>query len=589
LGIVIAVFATAFLWGLESYVYLINNLAFPHWVRFALFLQVLYVLCLYFLIGSLRRRVARVLGTLLWLLYVGAYLFIALYFINRHIPLDLGFLYFNRIVVFQTALIVLETLGNGTTLLFSFGSLAFLCVLGSIAPMVISKKLKRLLIAGLMISMLSNFAFPYTNSLMSFIRFNFFRSGTIKTLYKGYYEDFIEKKVAYSPKISSTASLNNSNVLIIKLESLNSVFVEMGYTPNMVTAAEQGYLFPHVYAPSVQTIRSNEVLLCGVPPSVGDTVYYTFSKESIEALECLPSVFNDMSYETHYFGTGPKNFDNQETYMTYMGFEYLHGKDIMGEDARVYAWGYKDDEYLAGVRDYLSARDTDTPFFGFVNLGITNHYPFYPLLEDVGDLELPYEDPEIFFEKIANTTFLQDHHLRDFLDYYFEGLHENTYLILVGDHPFPAGIHEGNIFNEKGAYEENFSTSAVIIPPRGAIFGESGNRVVEDVYSHLDIYSTLLAMSGVEEDYIKFSLGDVITDFAPGFSSFAPKERVMVSIQPFSGGYISLYAKNMKYLVGLLDDSISKFNLNEDPLEENPLFVNQSVFEELLRRYFLLE
>lgn len=557
-------------------------------VLFLIFLQIFYIPTLYWLILFIKKRWLRVLAIVGWLVYIIIHVVSILYYINRRISFDFGFFYYNRKVALKTVLIILKGSDPKYMLLFLLALFTYFTA-SAYKSRLSNKTIKIVMLLITFLSIGSNLIFNKNNTIFRFVQFNTYRKSELKNTYDAGYRDFLDLKIRRKLTLEKKSDFVGKNLLIIKLESLNSVYVINKLTPHMIKAADKGFLFENVYSPSVQTIRSNEVLLCGVPPSIGDTLVYSLSKEEIENLECLPSLFNKLGYRTHYFGTGPKNFDNQENFASYMGFEELHSQDIVGDDIKKVGWGYREDVYLKKVSEYLGNSTDEKPFLGFVNLGSTNHYPFYPLVDVSSELEakLPFKNPQSYYEKIGNTTFLQDYYIKDFLDYYFENLHKNTYLLLIGDHPYPSGLHKNNTYNEKGAFEENFLTSMVLIPPlKDPPLPDQPNNI-ETRYSHADVYVTFLSLLGVDKNYLEGSLGKTIKEVLPEDSSNT-SDNMIVSVQPFGGGHIALYKLPNKLLISLFNDKAELYDVIADPNESSPMPVKMDIAKKYIEDYFSL-
>jgi len=372
---------------------------------------------------------------------------------------------------------------------------------------------------------------------------------------------------------TASSPVQNRNLIMIQLESLNAELVSKRITPNFIQAGEQyGVLFPRIQGSSVLTIRAQESILCSVLPSLRESI--TQSPKHRKGLVCLPEVLRRHGFKTVYYQSYPDfSFANRDVIFRELGFDELHSADIAHTDDELLSWGYAEAVFYRRVLDHLENHYSGQKVFAYITMSSTNHIPFDYLKQNIGDthksgVQVPFPNPGTFRERISNTTFLQDHYFGSMFQEVFLKKHAaNSTLIVFGDHSWPIGIHEGNIFNENFGFQENFVSSLAIIPAVVDRQKYAIGKHVTAVYSHLDLMPTILEMFGITDTkyYGRSFLADAQS------RSEIPNQRCVVSVQPFGGGYIAMSRFPNKYLFRLRDNFVTKYDLDHDPHEQSPI------------------
>ncbi len=363
------------------------------------------------------------------------------------------------------------------------------------------------------------------------------------------------------------------NLIVVQLESLNAELVNKQITPNLIQIAEQyGVLFPRIQSSAVMTIRAQETILCSVLPSLRESI--TQSSKHSSGLVCLPEVLRKHGFKSLYYQSYPDfSFGRRDVIFRQLGFDELHSADIARSGDELLPWGYAEDIFYRRVFDHLENHYSRQKIFAYITMSSTNHFPFDHQKKSIEDTQKagqkpPFPSPATLREQLSNTTFLQDHYFGSmFRDYYLKKHAANSTLIVFGDHSWPIGIHKGNIFNENLAFQENFVSSLAIIPSVADRQKYSIGKHVPTLYSHLDIMPTILEMYGITN--AKF-YGKSFLDAAK-LRSESPRQRCVVSVQPFGGGHIVLLRYPIKHLFSIRDDIVTTYDLKLDPGERFPI------------------
>jgi hypothetical protein len=342
------------------------------------------------------------------------------------------------------------------------------------------------------------------------------------------------------------------NIIFLQIESLNSFLINEENTPNFLELAKEGIYFPGFYGNSVQTITGQANLLCSMPTSFGSNLA---KNKNVQNLQCLPNIFNNLGYDTFFLKSYDLDFDNTGEFMQKIGFKEVHSNDLMKDNDPAYPWGYREDVFYQRSFEYLNKNIKNNNNFIYIEIGPTNHWPFNTPKDFVG--EVPYSNPESHKERLINTTFIQDAYLREAWRSINDLFPKKNYtLFLVGDHSWPAEFHEGNVFNQRGAYEENFLSSMVVI------FGgqeKYKNKIINTRYSLMDVYPSL---SDLFE--LNFGFGDFRKSFIPEINGSTSADHQILLIQPYSEKYINVIDKNIKYQYNSEEGVWHIYNLLKD-------------------------
>ncbi len=180
----------------------------------------------------------------------------------------------------------------------------------------------------------------------------------------------------------------------------------------------------------------------------------------------------------------------------------------------MYDWGYREDSFFSRVDEYLQKHYAREKLFIFVTASATNHTPFKVHDDRLLD-KIPYPDPKKFAERISNTTFAQDAYFGHLYDIYTKRYAQRGSLIALSDHAWPIEQHKHNIYNERGAFEENFLAAMLFVPPVPMRKHFAVGSTLPQRFSQMDI---LPSISGSDRPETRFVAWRVLRPLAAGFT-----------------------------------------------------------------------
>lgn len=421
-------------------------------------------------------------------------------------------------------------------------------------------------------------------SATGFLDTGFLSEKYLKMEYRNLYEVHLRK--LQTEGIQGTENADASKlgdmIIMVQQESLNGLLLKPEITPQLLKASQNGILFDHFYGNSIQSERGYECILCGVPPSLAGELVEEYPIEDIQKISCLPRLFKALGYTPIVFYSGNPNPRAIRLFEA-IGFEKILADDITQPGDVMYDWGYREDIWFTRVDDYIQKNLLNQKVFIFITASATNHTPFKVLDPKFRDL-VPYPQPKKSEENLANTTYVQDAYFGQLYDLYREHYADKATLIAISDHSWPIPIHKYNIYNERGAYEENFRIAMLLIPPNNRREFAVGTTVTER-FSQIDILPTLLDLTGVKQDYWlgeSFALW-LLAD--PTLERIGPR-KTKISIQPYGGGFISALRYPKKYLFDVLGKNVKVYDLQNDPEEQSPVIHDIDRHLSLIRGFF---
>ena len=583
-------------WGLEIDSF-IGDLPFFQFHTLLLFINVIFVpllpLFFYVCAASIPRlwpnHVVRIAVLMMSTFYMLVIIFLALYRSVRHIDFDFYFLWYNR----EDVLPVIWKIFAPWIPVVVILAIALLLVQKSTSTHAMrwfrysSGKAWTITTVLLVCSILCQATSLHAvrGSASGFIYTNFLSDRKIRDDYHELYTKHIAALGKDLPQ--STAEFNPSAlgdvVFIVKQESLNGLLTGPEITPQLFRASSDGIMMPKLYGNSIQSLRGYECILCGVPPSALEALVDRYSEEELRDLNCLPELFRNLGYHTLYFFGGSQN-PRIVQFAESIGFEKVLADEITQPEDVKFDWGYREDVFFTRIHQYLKTHYVGQKLFVFIDTGATNHAPFKVLDATLRD-KIPFPHPKNFTENISNTTFVQDAYFGLLYDLFKQDYGARGTLIAVGDHAWPISIHQDNIYNERGAYEENFLTSLLYIPPASHDTEFDIGAEIPSLFSQMDIMPTLMDLLGMKRPAL---LGGSFAPWllkTPGVNK--PDLTITnLSIQPYGGGFISVVQYPKKYLFEVLGGNVNIYDLSKDPGERSPAVHYGNDYLHMIHDYF---
>ena len=403
------------------------------------------------------------------------------------------------------------------------------------------------------------------------------------------YRELYRKNIAALRSDAPTAvghidpALMGDVIFFVKQESLNGFLLNPRITPQLLRASRDGILFSKFYANSIQSLRGYECILCGVPPSIAGTLVDDYSPAELKNLRCLPKIFRSLGYHPLYFFGGSRNARIVH-FAESIGFEKVLADDIVRPEDVKFDWGYREDVFFTRIHEYLQQQYANEKLFIFIDTGATNHTPFDVLDDSLRD-KIPFPQPRQFNERLSNTTFVQDTYFGKLYDIYARNYSHRGSLLAVSDHSWPVMMHKDNLYNERGAYEENFLIPLLFVPPTPQRERFATGARIERRFSQMDVFPTVLELIGMKQ---KDLLGE---SFASWLLTAQQQRRVVtetvkISVQPYGGGFISAVRYPEKYLFDVLGRNVKIYDLAKDPQEQAPALRDVKGYMPIIRNFF---
>ena len=422
-------------------------------------------------------------------------------------------------------------------------------------------------------------------SAAGFLYASFLSDRRLRNDYTELYREHIATLLSDSPTANGSLdpSVMGDAIFFIKQESLNGFLVGPQITPQLLRASGDGILFTKLYANSIQSLRGYECVLCGIPPSITNDIVDDYPPGALEELNCLPRIFRSLGYHPLYFFGGSRNARILR-FAEAIGFERVLADDIVQQDDVKFDWGYREDIYFARIHQYIQKHFANEKIFVFIDTGATNHTPFHVLDDSLQD-KVPFPHAEKFNEHLSNATFVQDAYFGQFYDIFQKYYAGRGSLLAVSDHAWPIMMHKDNIYNERGAYEENFLIPLLFVPPLSAKERFAAGTATDQRFSQMDIFPTILEFIGMEHRRL---LGE---SFAPWLLKSPmhqplPPRKTKISVQPYGGGFISAVRYPEKYLFDVLGRNVKIYDLAKDPGEQSPAILDAGKYMHLIRDFF---
>jgi hypothetical protein len=581
--------------GLEVNTF-VEDLPFFQAATFLIFFNTLFVFLipplLYAILAAIpalsSSRAARTGILILNSVYLHLAILFSLYKAGRHIDFDFYFFWYNLSV----ALSVLWKLFAPWLFALALSIAIFVLIQKTFFSPVIeilnkSRKAWIFLVALTISSMICQLATLQIvrSSAAGFLYANFLSDRHLKNEYRELYDKHITALQSKRPTAGAHVdpSVLGDTIIFVQQESLSDLLVSPNVTPQLLNASRDGLLFRKLYGNSIQSERGYECILCGAPPSAEGDLVNDYTDEVIKKLPCLPRVFKELGYRPLLFYSGNPN--PRVTHLfDLIGFEKIFADDIMKPGDVQYNWGYREDTFFARVDEYLQKHYKNEKLFIFITASASNHTPFKVLDNKLLD-KIPFPQPTKFEENLSNTTFVQDAYLGVLYDIFKKHYALRGSLLAVSDHSWPIPIHKHNIYNERGAFEENFLISMLFVPPESRRGDFSIGSTVSQRFSQMDIVPTVLDLIGMKQDYM---LGE---SFAPWLLASQRSERLgprktKISVQPYGGGCISVIQFPKKYLFDVLGRNVKVFDLKNDPREQSPAIHDAGEYLHIIRDFF---
>lgn len=310
---------------------------------------------------------------------------------------------------------------------------------------------------------------------------------------------FINRKI--TDKNEYTGLLEDKNLIVIMMESVNDIFINPEYYPNFYKLVSEGWYWENNYSPrnSCATMN-NEFSGMTSLYSIYDTCTASRYKTN-SYYESMFNIFNNSNYVTFSAHNYTDAYYPRKTIHPNMGSGEYFSVEKLGIDySNEYINWSNDDDFMAEILNIIDSKTEENKRFMTWLTTVSSHQPYsvdsiqgnryYDLTEDT---DYP-EDVRRYMSKLKI--------LDDGLGILLEGLEDrnildDTVIVLYGDH-YPYGISTDNL-NIVLDYDTKEYYNAERVP--FVIYNsELESKVYSEYTSYINILPTLANIFNLEYD-----------------------------------------------------------------------------------------
>jgi phosphoglycerol transferase MdoB-like AlkP superfamily enzyme len=339
---------------------------------------------------------------------------------------------------------------------------------------------------------------------------------------KSTFESPIAREIFPKNDVFSTKNKQKPNVVLLLVESLSAFKMGIQGNQNHLTPrldslmrSPNSVFFDNFFSVGIHTSNGLFGSLFSYPVMISE---HPMNSRSAQAcyFTGLPVTLKSLGYQTSFFCTHGKDFDNIGEFFERNGFEYIVDKSFYKPEKYVGAWGIPDEILLNGAfskLDSMSKSGEKKPIFSTI-LTISTHPPyllppytkFKSNVSDEIDATFQYADWSLgnFFDSCATR------------DWY-----KNTIFLLCGDH----GL---NSRQSKTDVDMSYNHIPLLIHAPGFF---QKNAVNASVGMQIDLFPTVMGMLG--EPWVNNTLGiDLFREKRP-FAYFSQDTKMGVVDKDF--------------------------------------------------------
>jgi arylsulfatase A-like enzyme len=349
------------------------------------------------------------------------------------------------------------------------------------------------------------------------------------------------------------------NVVLVVLESVGAHYLDdygggYGIMPNLTALSERSLRFTQAYAYVPFTHFTLASLLLSAYPSPSPDGLTLREEQYTD--RPLPAVLGDAGYRTDLLTSADYAFHGAEAFARRSGFGRV--RDYRELECQTH-FTLEQSEYTEGngvadncltgeLFDWIDGKDDDRPFFSML-WTLQAHYPYY--VEEERD----YGVGDLSFNRYLNAVREDDRLIgRVVTGLRKRGLDSTTLIVVTGDHGEAFGQH-GQSGHGNGVYEESMHVPLYFINPLLFTGGSS-----DDLVGPKDIAPTILSALGIDPP-AEWQGRDLLRTDASEIVYYSPW-----------ADYLFGYRKDeYKYVFNETRNTVSVYNLNHDPLEQNDL------------------
>lgn len=341
-----------------------------------------------------------------------------------------------------------------------------------------------------------------------------------------------------TPKNDYTGLFEGKNLIVIMMESANTILMDEKYYPNMAKIAKEGWKFTNAYSPRNSCNTGNNEMSGMISLyTINRTCTANIYKDNVYP-ESIFNLFNNAGYNTSSFHNYTEAYYARSTIHQNMGSTY-YGVQSLG-----IPFTSKYEEWPSDVslmEEAIKRIDTDEPFMAWMTT-VSSHQP-YGVSSELGDLNLAmFKDTnyDIVLKRYMSKLKVLDDALGRLLELLEEkGVLDDTVIVLYGDH-YPYGI-KNNILNQYFDYDVN-EDFEVDRTPFVIYNSEITPTIYEQYTTYMNIVPTMANLFNLDYDPRVYAGRDVFSETYPNRIVFADGSwRDDVAFYSATNGKISYY------------------------------------------------
>ena len=361
-----------------------------------------------------------------------------------------------------------------------------------------------LVIAGLLVATMFTNNERYIGAFMyrNFIAYNL----EVRSESRPYSEAFLDGFSYEDVWRSEPKEAEFPNIIVLMVESLSSYQSDTfsglnDWTPNLDRIAGESTAFTSFYANGFCTNDFYIAFLIGRAPT-RPPASSRFKRRAPfagheDVAETLPRLLSERGYATDFLLAGDLAFGEVGSWVRKQGFTYVEGHDHPYYDGwDRHHFDSAPDEALYGRTLERIREHGDSRYFMMVST-LTTHHPFV--------------NPENGAKSEEQTLRYGDKHLGLFYDQLkSSGFFEDGVLIIFGDHHTMVPLKRGEV--ERFGEQRAAAAIPMIVSHGGARPG-----VVDEVYSHMDLFNSLKNLTGTTRRTSDWA-GDIFSQTPPRYT-----------------------------------------------------------------------
>ena len=242
---------------------------------------------------------------------------------------------------------------------------------------------------------------------------------------------------------------NGKNLILLILEGVSenelySTFEGQDLMPNLRKIAAENISITQAYAAGSKSAQALTAIFSGLP---AHTSYNYLWTKPLLKFDGFPNILAEKGYRTAYFHGSDLSFEQQRTYLSRVGFDYIFEYNP-DKKHQIYGWGYDDRTMFNELKSWINDQknNNNKPYLASL-FTLSTHDPYLlpdewepVLLEREKNLRsdtnwtLLTELEEVRIASYEAYHFL-DHHLGKFYEWYLNHEKNNdTILLITGDH-----------------------------------------------------------------------------------------------------------------------------------------------------------